>query len=107
MAKFSNPSKLPEKERENLIANFCLALAQLNNVMDVSQFLKDLLSVQEMEMLAKRLKTASLLLDGWTYAKISQELKMASNTIARVHEWLKVSGEGYRLVTEKLSREKK
>jgi TrpR-related protein YerC/YecD len=107
MAKFSNPSKLPEKERENLMADFCLALSRLNSVAEVSQFLKDLLSAQEMEMLAKRLKAADLLLGGWTYAKISQELKISSGTISRIHEWLKVSGEGYRLVAEKLSQDRK
>ena len=106
MAKFSNPSKLSKEEQEKLFFNFCKALNQLKNPIEAAQFLKDLLSVQEVEMLAKRLKVAELLIEGKTYAEISFFLKIGPNTIARVNEWLRISGEGYRMVLERISRNK-
>lgn len=105
MAKFANPSKLSKEEQEKLLIQLCQAIAKLNNPAEAAQFLKDLLSSQEAEMLAKRLKTAELLIAGKTYAEICFALKMASNTVAKIHEWLKLSGEGYRLVLERIPKD--
>jgi len=106
MAKFSNPSKLSKEEQEKLFLNFCRALSQLKNPIEAAQFLKDLLSAQEVEMLAKRLKAAELLMEEKTYAEISRLLKISSGTISRVNEWLKISGDGYKIAIKRISREK-
>ena len=105
MAKFSNPSKLSKEEQEKLFLNFCRALSQLKNPIEAAQFLKDLLSVQEVEMLAKRLKAAELLIKGETYAEISRFLKISSGTISRVNEWLKISGDGYKIAIKRIPKE--
>jgi len=106
MAKFSNPSKLSSDEQERLLINFCRALSQIKDEAEAAQLIKDLLSRQEAEMLAKRLRAAELLMDGKRYSEISLELKIGSNTIARVHEWLKLSGEGYRLILDRMEKTK-
>ncbi len=58
--------------------------------------MRDLLSFQEAEMIAKRLKIAQMLLEGNTYEEIRKKVKASYGTIARIQEWLKVSGDGFR-----------
>lgn len=103
MAKFANPSKLSKEEREKLLVMFCAAFSKIKSPAEAAQFLTDLLSSQEAEMLAKRLRIAELLIGGQTYGEISGLLKVSSGTIARVHEWLKLSGDGFRLILERVS----
>ena len=101
MAKFTNPPKLSEKERQNLLIYFCHALSSLKNTREAARFLTDLISPQEAEMLAKRLKIAALLVEGKKYDEIRRELKVSHATIARVNVWLNLSGEGFRTVIKR------
>lgn len=107
MAKFANPSKLSKEEQEKLLIHFCQALSKLNSPIEAAKFIKDLLSSQEAEMLARRLKVAEMLFAGMTYSQIAQTLKIGGSTIARVHEWIKISGDGFRLVLERVPKEDK
>jgi TrpR-related protein YerC/YecD len=106
MAKFTKQSKLAETEKEKLLMQLCLALSKLESPLEAARFLRDLMSSQEAEMFAKRLKIADLLLENLTYAEISRNLKVSPVTISRVHEWLKLSGDGYRVILEKISKQK-
>jgi TrpR-related protein YerC/YecD len=106
MAKFANPSKLSKEEQERLILRLCQALCSVNNPLEAAQFLKDILSAQEAEMIAKRLKVAEFLIEGKTYSQICVALKVSSGTIAKIYEWLKLSGDGFKLITERLPKEK-
>jgi len=58
-------------------------------------------------MLAKRLKIAELVLEGETYDYIRSFLKVSPGTIARVQEWLKISGDGYRWAAQKTKSDTK
>lgn len=107
MAKFSYKSKLTKKEQEELLMDLCDAISLINNSKEAARFLKDLLSPQEAEMLAKRIKIAELLLRGWKYGEISRHLKVGENTIARISEWLKFTGDGYRLIVDRLKEKRK
>lgn len=98
MAKFYHPSKLDKKEQEELLLDFCYVISSLSDIEKAAQFVKDLLSPQEAEMLAKRVKIAQLLVDGRDYNFIQSVLKVSPSTISRVNEWLKYSGDGYRFV---------
>jgi len=101
MAKFSRIPKLSKKERQELLITLCEALATVRKRDEAAQFLTDLLSPQELEMLAKRLAIAKHLIDGKTYDFIRGILKVSHNTIARVNAWLTLSGSGFRLVIER------
>lgn len=94
MAKFH--SKLPKKEVDKLLYKLCLAISEIKTTQKAAEFLRDLLSYQEAEMIAKRLKIAELLINDQTYNNIRKETKASPTTIARVQEWLQISGEGYR-----------
>lgn len=97
-------SKLTKAEREELIFRFCQALTQIKTPEEAASFITDLLSKPEIEMLAKRIRIAELLLEGKRYQDIKEELKVGGGTVARVSEWLKGYGEGYRLVLKRTKR---
>lgn len=80
---------------------FCHALSSLKNAKEAARFLTDLISPQEAEMLAKRLKIAALLVNGKKYDEIRRELKVSHATIARVNVWLNLSGDGFRTVIKR------
>lgn len=98
MAKFTKKNDLSKKELDLLLINFCNVLCQIKEPEEAAQFITDLLSKSEAQMLAKRLKIAEYLIAGDTYEQIKKDLKVSMGTIARVNEWLKLSGEGYRLM---------
>lgn len=106
MVKFSKLHKLSRPRQQEILISFCKALAAIKNSQEAAQFLKDLLSEQEAEMLAKRLEIARFLLEGKTYGEIQIELKVSHGTVARVSTWLSTSGEGYRLIIQRTPEEK-
>lgn len=104
MAKFSRIPKLSKQKRQDLLIDFCEALSTIKNGKEAAKFITDLLSPQEVEMIAKRLAIAELLLKGWQYQAIRDELKVGFSTIARVNLWLQMAGEGFKMV---IARKKK
>lgn len=105
MAKFSRIPKLTKQEQEKLLIEFCRAFVEIKTAEEAAQFIKDLLSKQEAEMLAKRIAIARLLIRGKTYQEIRSNLKVSNGTIARINHWLETSGEGYRLVVNRVKPE--
>lgn len=99
MAKRSK--RMSKRESEELFYKLCVVVSETNKVEDAAKLLRDLLSFTEVEMIAKRIKIAELLIDKKTYREISEELKTSSATIFKVQEWLNVSGDGYRKAIEK------
>jgi TrpR-related protein YerC/YecD len=106
MAKYQRIPKLPKKEQEQLLIELCEALTLLKNSSESAKLITDLLSRSEVEMIAKRLKIAKLLFEGKTYGEIRNILKVSSGTIGRVNLWLKISGEGYRMIIERTKTSK-
>ena len=100
MAKFN--SKLSKKEVEKYFYQLCLAISEIKNVEEAAELLKDLLSYQEAEMIAKRLKIAELLSQNFTYEDIMDELKVGASTISRIKEWMKVAGDGYKKAVQRI-----
>ena len=103
MAKYTRRQQLGKREATQLILDFCKTISTLSKLDDAVLFVRDLLSKQELGMLAKRLKIAKLLIEGKTYEKIAKELKTSMGTVARINAWLAQSGEGFRMAVEKSS----
>lgn len=99
MAKLSK--KLSKEDIAKFFYKLCLAIAEMKSPQEAANFLRDLLSFQEAEMIAKRLKIAQLLTEEKKYEDIRKEVKASYGTIARVQEWMKVSGDGFRLAVSK------
>lgn len=98
MGKYSNSQKLSKAAQEDLFIEFAKTISKLKNPVEAASFIRDLLSEQEVLMLARRLQIARLLESGLTYEQIEKTAKVGSNTIAKVHFWLSQYGEGYRTV---------
>jgi len=94
MAKFG--SKLSKEDIRKMFYKLCVVISETKKPREAAVLLGDLLSLQEAEMIAKRLKIAELILEDNSYDEIRKKLKVGYGTIARVQEWLKISGEGYR-----------
>jgi len=97
-------ARLDRQQRETLLIHFCRALAEIRKPEEAAAFIQDLLSKGEAEMLAKRLEIAHYLMAGSTYEEIKGLLSTSYGTIARVNLWLETSGEGYRLIVDRLKR---
>lgn len=78
------------------------ALSQLNKPEDVAAFLRDVLTIEEMEEMIRRLKVAKMLSEGMTVRKIAVETKMSSTTISRINYWIHHGTGGYGLALERL-----
>ncbi len=95
MAKFSD-SKLPYTKQDALWDEFCEVISGLKKKDNVKRFLKDMLNRQERLMLIRRLEIADMLDANATYGEITKQMGASSQTIARVHRWLKFGRDGYR-----------
>ena len=69
---------------------------------EVRRYLRDLLTIQEIDELSERLFVADMLRDGQTYEAIATRTSMSTATIARVSKWLKNGRRGYSLVLGRL-----
>lgn len=84
----------------------CEALSVLKAPEETMNFITDLLTREEMIMIARRIKIAKLLLEGKDYRDIESLLRVGHTTVARISQWLAERGEGFRLVAEKTKKEK-
>lgn len=75
---------LPIKREEKILADFDRFLAAIDKKDDWQIFCESLLTPTERLVLAKRLQVGILLLRGFSYEKIEQELDTGANTISRV-----------------------
>lgn len=69
-------------------------------------FLRDLCTVPELLELGERWRVARLLDDGRSYVQIGRLTGASSATISRVSQWLRYGRGGYRLVIDRLARER-
>ena len=101
MAKYTEYQKLPLDKRQQVLLELCYALVMTKNLPDMAKLLGDLLSEQEIQMIAKRLQIAKLLLQEKIYSEICADLKVSPPTVARVNLWLQQAGEGFRIIMKK------
>lgn len=87
-----------KEENERLVA----AILSLSTPDEARRFLRDLLTEAEIEEIAKRLRTAELLMQKVSYTAIGKETGFSSTTIARVARWLNNGEGGYRRIIAKL-----
>ena len=88
-----------QNEHTILLAN---ALLSLDTVEDVSRFLEDILTIQELQSISQRMSVAYMLKQKSTYQDIVQETGASTATISRVNRSLLYGADGYRLVLDRL-----
>ncbi|MEK7517521.1 MAG: YerC/YecD family TrpR-related protein [Patescibacteria group bacterium] len=74
-----------EKDKKLLTA----ALRKLKSSKDLSAFLDDLLTEEEILDLAQRIKIAELILDGKTYDEISEKVNTSTATVSKIGQIIK------------------
>lgn len=97
---------LSKKEIDKMFYKLCCAISEMKTAKESAEFLRDLISYPEAEMIAKRFKIAEMLDGGHKYDHIKEKLKVSFGTISRVQEWLNISGEGYRNALRKTKNDK-
>ena len=85
----------PKNAREKYLTRSFL---KLKTEQEVANFLRDLLTIKEIEEFANRLEMARLLKKGWSYKKIARETKTSTTTVTRVAHWLFRGSGGYHKV---------
>ncbi len=93
MNKFT--SYKPKNDKEKFLAKSFL---KLKTEQEAANFLRDLLTIKELEEFANRLEMARLLKKGWSYKKIAKELKVSTTTVTRTAHWLFRGCGGYEKV---------
>jgi TrpR-related protein YerC/YecD len=93
-------NKINWKTKEN--KQFIDAFLCLKNNDEASRFLRDLMTINEIQEFSNRLEAARLLDQAVRYNDIVAKTGLSSTTIARIAKWLKGPLGGYRLILEKL-----
>lgn len=74
------------------------AFLKLKSEKEMADFLRDLLTLPEIEEFANRLEIARLLLKGLSYQKIAKQTGVSTTTVTRVAHWLFKGCGGYQKV---------
>lgn len=85
----------PKNDKEKLLFK---AFLKLKTDQEIANFLRDLLTVKELEEFANRLEMARLLKKGLSYVKIAEKLGVSTTTVTRTAHWLKRGSGGYEKV---------
>ena len=78
------------------------SIISLESTAEAKNFLRDLLTPQEIKTFSQRLKIAQLLDQGMSYKRISKLEKVSTTTVTRVAYWLKQGKGGYKLALKRL-----
>jgi len=98
------PKSVPPKELYKLLDEFYSIVTLLESKEEVKNFFKDLFSISEALMIARRVQIAKLLLAGSDYETIRQKLGASFTTIGNVQRWLDAGFGGYLKALENLNR---
>ena|SRR5689334_17048627 len=93
----------------NSDAGECLAkvLSAIDDPKVMRQFLDDVLTKKEISEISARLRAASMLQDGATYAQVIAKTRLSSRTVARVSNWLHNGTGGFLTALEVIRAMKK
>lgn len=102
-------SRYPIKSsvREQIEKSLTWLLTHLTKEEELVKFLDDFLTETEKLLFAKRLAVAMMLEKGYSFYTIRDTLKVSTSTILKISQWLRKSGEGYKVAIKKLSEKEK
>lgn len=78
------------------------ALAAIDRTDSMANFLRDLLTIEEIEEASRRFLAAKLLKEGKSVRDIAKEIGVSTTTVVRINYWLHHGMGGYDLALEKL-----
>lgn len=86
-----------------LTKDLCQAINSLKNPDEVANFLRDILTVKEIQAISQRWQVARLLHQGKSFKQIEEISGASSATIARVNQWLNYGMDGYKTVLKRMT----
>lgn len=91
----------PRNKKEEALVS---ALLCLNSKEDMAHFIRDLMTLPEIEEFANRLEIARLLLERHSYQAIAKKMGVSTTTVTRVAHWLFKGSGGYQKVLSRLKK---
>lgn len=82
------------------------AVLLLKDREEVYRFFEDLCTVAELKSLAQRLQVADMLSEDFSYNEIAKESGASTATISRVKKCLNYGADGYKIVLDRLPKER-
>ncbi|MBI2334433.1 hypothetical protein HYU96_01400 [Candidatus Daviesbacteria bacterium] len=98
--------KFSYTQQQDLVFDLINAFALANKPLDAALFIQDLLTEDEVKILAKRLRIAKFLLTGYKHEDIVSELHCSFATVTKVRIWLDNAGDGLKKVIRRLPERK-
>lgn len=83
------------------------AILTLETIDECYAFFEDVCTINEIKSLAQRLEVAKMLQDKKTYIEIQEVTHASTATISRVNRSLSYGSDGYKIILERISPEKK
>lgn len=94
------------KIKSSYIDKLFEGILQLKSSEECYNFFEDLCTIHELQSLAQRLEVAQMLTNGDTYITIGQKTGASTATISRVNRALNYGSDGYKLVLNRLNKNK-
>jgi len=82
------------------------AVLTLKTIDECAKFFRDLLTLAELTEFSNRWQAVKLLIGGTPYAQIARKMKISTTTVTRVAHWLKNGMGGYKLISNRLYKNK-
>lgn len=98
--------KINEDIQSKMFEMFLASFAKCETDEELMSYLSDILTETEAIVMAKRLAIALMLTKGYGYTQICELLKVSPPTISKVKTWLDLRGDGFRVVLEKVLKDK-
>ena len=90
---------------DGYVTQLCEALLKLKTIDESKNFIVDLCTATEIQVLAQRLEVAKLLYESHTYDEIESATGASTATISRIKRFLNHGNNGYRIVLERIKSE--
>lgn len=81
--------------KDPLAKQFAGLLYAISDIETLQEFLRDVMTENEIKEISARFRAAQMLRAGKTYGAIIKETGLSSRTIARISEWMSKGAGGY------------
>ena len=96
--------KPADKWKNKEAKELCRAFTKCKTPDEVANFLRDLLTINEIQTFAQRWQVAQMLDAGKNFKEIEKKSGASSATITRVNQWLNYGMDGYRTVIKRIKK---
>lgn len=81
-------------------------ILKLKTVKECRAFFRDLCTLGELQEFSERFEVAKLIDEGMSYREIATRTGVSTATVTRIAQWLKHGEGGYRLIIDRLKKDR-